>query len=45
MQSVSDGDGTLLDNTLMLFGSGMTDSNNHLPFNVPTMVIGSREFS
>ena len=45
LQAIPDGEGTLLDHTLMLFGSGMSDSNNHHPFNVPTMVVGGPDFS
>jgi hypothetical protein len=34
-----DGDGTLLDRTVLLYGSGMGDSNLHNPLNVPALVI------
>ncbi len=44
LQSIPDGDGSLLDHTLILFGSGMSDSNLHLPQNVPTIVIGGKAF-
>ena len=39
LASTPDGDGTLLDRTVMLYGSGMGDSNLHHPMNVPTLVI------
>ena len=44
LQGTQDGDGTLLDHTLLLYGSGMSDSNLHLMWNVPTMVVGGATF-
>jgi hypothetical protein len=44
MQSTSDGDGSLLDHALLLYGTGMSDSNLHLPFDVPTFVVGGSTF-
>ena len=44
MQATPDGDGTLLDHTLLLFGSGMSDSNLHLMWDVPTIVVGDKTF-
>ncbi len=41
---INDGDGSLLDHTLLLYGSGMSNSNEHLMFNVPTVVLGGKEF-
>ena len=35
-----DGDGSLLDHTLIFFGSGMSNSDLHLPYDVPTVVFG-----
>ena len=43
LESISDGDGTLLDNTVVLYGSGMSDGNTHNNYNVPVVVIGGRE--
>jgi len=40
LNSTPDGDGTLLDHTTLLFGSGMSNSNIHLPYDVPTLVVG-----
>jgi hypothetical protein len=40
LASTPDGDGTLLDHTLLLYGSGMSDSNIHYTRNVPTLVVG-----
>lgn len=44
LRSTPDGDGTLLDHTLMLYGSGMSDSNLHRMYDVPTLVVGSSAF-
>ena len=35
LQDTPDGDGTLLDHSVMLWGSGMSDSNTHSPLDVP----------
>ena len=43
LQSISDGDGTLLDHTVVLYGKGMSDGNVHNNYNVPVVVIGGRE--
>ena len=40
LNALPDGDGSLLDHTLLLYGSGMSDSNLHIPRNVPTLVVG-----
>jgi hypothetical protein len=40
MASTRDGDGSLLDNTLLLFGSNMSNSNAHNHFPLPNLVIG-----
>ncbi len=40
MKSIKEGDGTLLDNTLLLFGSSMRDGNAHDPHNLPLVVAG-----
>jgi hypothetical protein len=40
LQSIRDGDGTLLDHTAVLYGSGMSDGNTHNNFNVPVVVVG-----
>lgn len=42
LKAIPEGDGTLLDNTLMLFGSGMSDSNLHYPLNLPTLVFAGK---
>ena len=40
LQSIPDGDGNLLDHTVVLYGSGMSDGNTHNNFNVPVVVVG-----
>lgn len=40
LRSTSDGDGTLLDNTVLLYGSGMGDPDIHTALNLPTIVVG-----
>jgi hypothetical protein len=40
MQSIREGDGTLLDNTIMLWGSGLEDGNKHQRENLPFIVAG-----
>lgn len=42
LRATPDGDATLLDHTLVLFGAGMSDSNGHVPLAVPTLVAGGR---
>ena len=43
LQSIPDGDGTLLESTVVLYGSGMSDGNTHNNYSVPVIVIGGRE--
>ena len=40
LESTQDGDGTLLDRTAVLYGSGMSNGNVHSNFDVPVMVVG-----
>ena len=42
LAATADGDGVLLDRTIVLAGAGMSDSNAHQPLNVPTLVAGGR---
>ena len=37
------GDGSLLDGTVVLYGSGMSDGNIHNNYNVPVVVVGGPE--
>jgi hypothetical protein len=40
MKSTPDGDGTLLDHSLILYGSSLSDGNKHTHTDLPTMLIG-----
>ena len=40
LRSTPDGDGSLLDHAVLLWGSGMSDSNAHSPYDVPLLVVG-----
>jgi hypothetical protein len=44
LQATKDGNGTLLDSTMLLYGSGMSDSNMHLPRNVPTLLVSGKSY-
>jgi hypothetical protein len=35
-----DGDGSLLDHIIMIYGAGMSDSNTHDPLNLPILLVG-----
>ena len=43
LQAIPDGDGTLLDHAIVLYGSGMSDGNTHNNYNVPVVVVGGRD--
>ena len=40
LQSTSDGDGSLLDNAMIVYGSGMSNPDMHLPLDVPMLLAG-----
>jgi hypothetical protein len=40
LRATPDGDGTLLDHSATLWGSGMSDSNTHSPLDVPYLMVG-----
>ena len=40
LRNTPDGDGTLLDHSVLLWGSGMSDSNTHSPLDVPYLMVG-----
>ncbi|MCP5559716.1 MAG: DUF1552 domain-containing protein [Verrucomicrobiaceae bacterium] len=40
LKSIPDGDGTLLDHTMVLFGSGMANANAHTNTNLPVILAG-----
>lgn len=41
LRDIPEGDGTLLDNTMILFGSSISDGNRHDPNNLPILVAGN----
>jgi hypothetical protein len=41
LQTTPDGDGSLLDHSLLLYGSGLVYGNVHSPDMLPTLVVGS----
>jgi len=42
MRETPDGDGTLLDHTLLLYGAGIRDGNTHSHDNLPLVLIGGK---
>jgi hypothetical protein len=40
LASTPDGDGSLLDHTMILYGAGLSDANSHLHDNLPNVVLG-----
>lgn len=42
LKATQEGDGTLLDNTISLYGAGISNSNQHDPHNLPTVVVGGK---
>ena len=40
LKATPDGDGSLLDHSLVLYGSGLSDSNRHLHENLPILLFG-----
>jgi hypothetical protein len=40
LKSTPDGDGTLLDHSMILYGSSISDGNRHTPTNLPLALIG-----
>jgi uncharacterized protein DUF1552 len=40
LSSTPDGDGSLLDHSLILFGSGMSEANTHSRLDIPTLLVG-----
>ena len=41
LASTPDGDGTLLDNSMIVYGAGMSDSNSHGSYNLPILLAGN----
>jgi len=40
MANTPDGDGTLLDHSIMLYGTAMGDGDRHSPYNLPVILVG-----
>jgi len=40
LKATPEGNGTLLDHSLILYGSGMSESDTHSRLNVPTLLVG-----
>ena len=40
LKATSDGDGSLLDHSMIVYGSGISDGNRHLHDDLPTLVVG-----
>ncbi|MEQ6118609.1 DUF1552 domain-containing protein [Reichenbachiella sp. MALMAid0571] len=40
LKSIKEGDGNLLDNSMIMFASGLRDGNRHSPYNLPVLVAG-----
>jgi Protein of unknown function (DUF1552) len=40
LRAIPEGDGTLLDHSLLVYGSGISDGNRHLHEDLPTLLIG-----
>src|ERR1019366_8401337 len=40
LKSIKEGDGTLLDNCMIVYGAGLSDGNRHLHEDLPTLIAG-----
>ena len=40
LRAIPDGDGTLLDHSMLLYGCGMGDGDHHTPFDLPVALVG-----
>ena len=40
LAATPDGDGSLLDHVMIMYGAGMSDSNRHSPYNLPVLLVG-----
>lgn len=40
LRTTADGDGSLLDHSIIIYGAGMSDSNAHDPTNLPILLVG-----
>ena len=44
LDKTPDGDGSLLDHSLIVYGSGMGNGNVHSPYPLPMMVVGGKQY-
>src|SRR5919202_6168814 len=42
LKSIKEGDSTLLDNSMIVYGAGLSDGNRHLHEDLPTLMAGKR---
>ena len=42
MQAMPEGDGTMLDHTVFLYGTGISDSNTHFHDDLPVALVGGQ---
>ena len=40
MHNTPDGDGSLLDHSIMMYGTAMVDGDHHTPYNLPVILVG-----
>lgn len=40
MKNTADGDGSLLDHSVIMYGAGMSEGNGHVPLNLPILLLG-----
>ena len=40
LATIQDGDGTLLDHSILVYGTGMGDGDHHTPYNLPVILVG-----
>lgn len=40
LSNTQDGDGTLLDHSILMYGTGMGDGDHHTPYNLPVILMG-----
>jgi hypothetical protein len=40
LKSIQEGDSTLLDNSMIVYGAGLSDGNRHLHEDLPTLIVG-----
>jgi hypothetical protein len=40
LKTTPDGDGTLLDHTMIVYGSGLSDGNKHTHDDLPVLIVG-----